>query len=239
MPIRRTVTVNQSRTKQRKLSFKKRRKFIRPSNLGLNQTRPELKSKDYVLTDPTIPLSSTDVARWTVNAVAQGTDNTNRIGKKVQVKSLSINAVFRGPHFGVTASTMIGSMVRWWVVLDSQPDGVKATADEIWDLAGFNYMYAHRNLGNSERFKVLRTGTVDLAPTGSTASLPAIAPGFEDKKYVNIYIPLNDAVRFGGTDGTEASINSGAYLFCYTCDNQGASSGPSVSFNARVKFTDQ
>jgi len=212
----------------------KRRKFIKRSNLGLNQKYPEQKYQDYILADPLIPLGTANTAVWLISGVAQGTDNTNRIGRKTLAKSIAVNCNFTGATWNTLGTA--GSTIRWWIVLDAQPDGVIGTAAEIWALGGGTYLTAHRNLDNSERFKILRTGTVELAPTPTGL---AGEPGFEDKKYISEYIKLNDACRYQGTDATIASIASGAYYFCYCTDVQGNVSGPAATFNARVKFTDE
>lgn len=217
------------------------KKFVKPSNLNLNQISPELKYIDVEATDTAVPNGATTVDFVLINGVAQGSDNTNRVGRKVLAKSLDINAIFIGPTSNTQASASIvpGSMVRWWVILDAQPDGATATPADVWKTTS-SFAVAHRNLDNSERFKVLRTGTVCLSPMNQTAATPGL-PGYPDKGYVDIFIPLNDAVRYSGTGATIASIASGAYYFCYCCDSAAPGSGAatSVVYDTRFKFTDE
>lgn len=225
--------------KRMKMPLAPKRKFIKPSNLGLNQTLPEIKYIDATATDATIVNGTANVDLVVINGLAQGTDNTQRVGRKVLAKALEVNAVFYGPIDTINSGTAQTAVIRWWIICDAQPEGASATATEIWQ-AGSSYIVDHRNLQNSERFKVLRTGTMSLAGTVPvTASTASTHPGFPNKQHLSVHVPLNDAVKYQGTATGIANISSGAYYFGYCTDYQGTSSGPSVMYNCRFKFTDE
>jgi len=243
---RRFSDAAKSFSKRMKIPMAPKKKFIKPSNLNLTQVGPELKYVDTEATDTAIPAGTSSVDFVLLNSIAQGSDNTNRIGRKITVKSIDINAIFTGMI--ATNAASIGTpsaMVRWWVLVDAQPDGATATAADVWKSTS-TFAVAHRNLDTSERFKVLRTGTFDLCNqsslAGTIASEGAIpSAGFPDKAYLDIYIPLNDAVKYSGTSTGISNIASGAYYFCYCTDiaTPVNTTGCTVVYDARVKFTDE
>lgn len=234
MPLDKKRKFSESATKfAKRMKIPTRSKpFIKRSNLQLNQTRPELKYVDVIATDATIPNGTANVDIVLLNGIAQGTDNTQRIGNKILVKSIDLNLQI----FGGDSPTGNPSdcMVKWWIIVDSGTDGSLPAPNNIWELGGGTYMTAHLNLDNSERFKTLATGVVNLAgPSGIPSN-----PGFPSQQYVTRHISLNDAIRYGSTGATIANINSGSYLLCYTCNYVGGGTGPSIQYNVRTKFSD-
>lgn len=231
---------------KRKLSeaavkFAKRMKMTvakkRPSrsNLGLNQTGPEIKYVDIISSDATINLSTSAVDFVLLNGVSQGSDNTNRIGRKVTAKALEINAVFTGNIPTNVASTSDqAAMVRWWVIVDAQADGATPISTDVW--SGSDFIVDHRNLNNTERFKILRTGEFVLGPQNGVGTAGSQMPS---KYYLKCHIPLNDAIRYAGTSAAVTDIASGAYYLCYCADTLGQASGPSIKIGTRFKFIDE
>jgi len=233
-------------SKRMKIPMASKKKFIKPSNLNLTQVGPELKYVDVEASDTSIPAGTVSVDFVLLNSVAQGSDNTNRIGRKVQAKSLDINAIFTGFKLNTGGGSSNGTsvescMLRWWVLVDAQPDGATATAADVWKSTS-TFAVAHRNLDTSERFKVLRTGTFDLGSSQSQNTSIAQQPaGFPDKAYLDIYIPLNDAVKYSGTSTGISNIASGAYYFCYCTDVAAPTNatGAAVTYDCRFKFSDE
>jgi len=238
---RRFSDAAKSFSKRMKIPMAPKKKFIKPSNLNLNQVGPELKYVDTEATDTAVPAGTSSVDFVLLNSIAQGSDNTNRIGRKITVKSIDINAIFTGMIASGTTGTP-SAMIRWWVLVDAQPDGATATPADVWKSTS-TFAVAHRNLDTSERFKILRTGTFDLCNQSSAAGNSSGAPsaGFPDKAYLDIYIPLNDAVKYSGTSTGISNIASGAYYFCYCADIATPlnTTGCTVVYDARVKFTDE
>lgn len=243
---RRFSDAAKSFSKRMKIPMASKKKFIKPSNLNLTQVGPELKYVDVEASDTAIPAGTSNVDFVLINSIAQGSDNTNRIGRKVQAKSLDINAIFSGfqlatgGNMGATAPCPT-CLVRWWVLVDAQPDGATATAADVWKSTS-TFAVAHRNLDTSERFKILRTGTFNLGSgVGVGANVNAAAAGFPDKAYLDLYIPLNDAVKYSGTSTGISNIASGAYYFCYCTDiaTPTNATGASVVYDCRFKFSDE
>lgn len=237
MALKRTISVVESSgakassSKKGKYKQSRKRSAKARSSMPIRDSGPELKYVDTTATQTPIALASTPGANFQLlNGVAQGTDNNNRIGRKIQVKSVHVTALFSAL---VDATDLFDCVVKWWIIYDSQPDGTAMTVGEMW--AAMNLMVAPHNLDNSDRFKVLRTGTGHLCPQGVNAGE---TPGYATKYYIDEHVNVNDVCRYQGTGATIASLSTGAYYFATTTDFQGAASGPQVLFNGRIKFTD-
>jgi len=166
-----------------------------------------------------------------LNGVAQGTDFTNRVGRKVQMKSVQL----RGSVFPNSTSHVAG---RWdlYLILDMQAN---AAAPNVTDIISANTgSNSFINLNNRDRFKVLvhRFGFVGAASGGDTAAPSAnLASG---GRALEIYKSLNHEVIFGGTGATIGSIQSNALYALMITDGGAAGEGMDYEFAARVRFTD-
>ena len=114
----------------------------RPGGLG-----PELKTIDV----STTTISPVAVAGATVllNGVAQGSDYTNRIGRKVLLKSM----LFRANMYPVlNTASPIGNTIRLLLVYDSQTNGALAAVADVLNAATY---LQPTNLNNRDRFRIL------------------------------------------------------------------------------------
>lgn len=118
-----------------------------------------------------------------VNAIRQGTSFYERIGRKVNLKSLQIRGQLsaRAPS-GLTPEALI---VRMMVVYDRQPNGAIPTFDQMFSAASpagdiaSNTVMAPVNLTQTSRFRVLRDKMFTLQPMRGMNVLPdgeGIAP---------------------------------------------------------------
>ena len=99
----------------------------RPGGLG-----PELKTIDVTTTS----ISPVTVAGANVllNGVAQGSDYTNRIGRKVLLKSL----LFRANMYPVlNTGSPVGCTIRIMLVYDSQTNGALAAVSDVLNAATY------------------------------------------------------------------------------------------------------
>ena len=184
-------------------------------------------------------LKTTDIASATyactttgsvtlINGVATGTDFTDRIGRKTQMKSVNLIGVVQ-PEDGDVAN----NLARVMLVYDCQSNGA---APVITDILVTASGVSQLNLNNRDRFQVLfdshnamagqNSGTATLTYSGA----PSIA-------LVKKYVKLNHEVLFAGTTNGIASIQTGG-LFLVTCGSQATGSGSNFICTIRTRFVD-
>lgn len=188
----------------------------------------ELKAIDVVPSSSTCVLTTAGITL--LNGVATGTDFTNRIGRKITMKSLFIRGWLQGQD--IQNGSPLGNLCRIMVVYDKQPNGAALTGLQVLktiDAAD------QLNLDNRDRFSVLVDKTVALGTITNVAT-QAVA-GSPTCRAIKIYKRLNLDVQFIGTDATVASIQTGS-LYLLTCGSQATSDGHTFYFSSRVRFTD-
>lgn len=110
----------------------------------------EYKFKDTNVNDPLIAGAGTILA--SVNLIAQGTGEDQRIGRKCVVKSIHwMYRVFLIETAG-TANFIDSTELRLIMFLDKQCNGTAATISQILETAS---VHSFRNLANSQRFQIL------------------------------------------------------------------------------------
>lgn len=191
-------------------------------------SRPELKFVDTVVNNTAV------AATWTVtlcNGVATGTDITNRIGRKVQLKSL----LFRSDWYNATGNNVSvaqGATGRCVIIYDAQPNGAAAPVGT--DIFTTQTIQAPMNLNNRDRFKVLKdfTYTINAFSTGATGIL---ATGDAKNTFRKVYKNLNHEQIFSGTTAAQTDISTGAIYVCTCSDIANASYTDWVT---RIRFID-
>ena len=144
-----TNTTSSGLTRRRKIALaasavKRARAVLRARNLAPTRTggfyglytrrgREELKTIDnQVGLAPTQTGSSVSL----LNGVATGTDYTNRIGRKIILKSILLRCSM---YNDTTTSDPNGDVVRVLVVSDSQTNGAAPSVGDILQTAAFDY----------------------------------------------------------------------------------------------------
>ncbi len=115
----------------------------------------ELKFHDVDLDDATITAGANITP--SINLVAQGTDESERIGRKFTIKNI-------GWRFSVTLPAVTGSAsakdtVRVLMYVDKQCNGATAAALDVLETADYQ---SFNNLANKSRFRTLMDRTYDL-----------------------------------------------------------------------------
>jgi len=194
--------------------------YNRPVGLG-----PELKTIDVTTTS----ISPVAVAGATVllNGVAQGSDYTNRIGRKTVMKSI----LFRANIYPVGGTqSPLGATIRIMLVYDKQTNGALAAVTDILNAATY---LQPTNLNNRDRFKILMDKFVTTNANTTTAGpVQSIAGG--GTRLVKKYIRFEHDVIFGGTGATVGDIQSGS-LFMLTISS---SATYALDYNVRTRFID-
>lgn len=159
--------------------------------------------------------------------VAQGTTESQRIGRKITVKSVQIRAAATAvPGAGASYS----SGAYWYLVLDKQANGAAAGATDVFTSTVFSE--AMHNLSNSNRFVVLKKWKHFFTPSAGVATaLNNVAWPIE------VYKKCNIPIEYSSTTGSITEIRSNNIsLFAGT---DGRSDDTIQVFGiCRIRFTD-
>lgn len=161
-----------------------------------------------------------------LNGVAQGSDYTDRIGRKTCMKSFFFKFDIRL----ASVSTPTGEMARALIVYDSQANGAAPTVANILSTAT---ALSPMNLNNRDRFKVLKDWLIPLEFSVFTAG--ALTQGSPMRHIRKTYKKLNLDVIFGGTGATVASIQTGS-IYLLTIGTVG--SVATFDYDSRIRFVD-
>lgn len=186
--------------------------------------RKELKVVDTVAFQS---VCDTTGAVTLLNGVANGTDFTDRIGRKVSFVSIQI----RGRIVPADVGT-VQTMWRVMLVYDMQPNGaLPAVLDVLREATGSSMM----NLNNRDRFRVLMDkqgvlGAVNEVATTSWASSPGACN-------INMWRRIQCETIYDGTDALIASVQSGS-VFMLTIGSNAAGNGGVFIGSVRLRFAD-
>lgn len=156
-----------------------------------------------------------------LNGLTQGTDYTNRIGRKVTLRSIEI----KGQNF-VTPATGVDQNQRILIVHDRDPTGVLPA---ITDILTAVTPVALRNLNNRTRFTILMDKRFQLNATAEPTSTRLW-------KYYKRFYKMMD---FNGNNfGDIRDITNGA-IYYVSLGNVAAGATAGGSFaNVRIRYTD-
>lgn len=193
---------------------------------GVNMSGlPELKTIDSGSVGPTN--FSTAGAVLLLNGVAQGDDYTNRIGRKITMKSILMRfSVFSQ----ATDNLQTGDILRVMIVYDNQSNGVAPTVANILQTASWD---SPQNLDNRDRFLVLADKVFNRpAAIYAAGVITAGQAGAASRK---IYRKISLQTQFNGTGATVGSIAGGS-VYMLTISAYGAQYD--YYSNCRIRFTD-
>lgn len=220
-------------------NFKRRMVAMRPGG-WINPSsaiRPEKKYLDICFVDNQI---GNDIATgnqiWCINSMAQGSEATQRIGRKICIKSAMLRFNFRanpGDTSAVPANGR-GITTTWRVILflDTQSNNTAPVGtDLITNTDGIGIVNAVNgitNLNNRERFKIITDKVGILNPIGGNTA-------HEFVKFKR----LNFETQFSGPNGG-TSITTNALYIMLLCDTASTATAKNFIANGmtRVRFTD-
>lgn len=215
--------------------FKKPRLVAPPSAVARQAVRvgawagrgaqgPEIKFTDVTDLATSIPLSNdftTPGATFLLNGLTTGALATNRIGRKVTLKSLYIRATVQ-----LATTSVRGANIRMVVFYDKQANG---TAPAVTDVLADDSFYSPNNLSNRDRFVVLCDHVFEPIGTANDYQKSAV-----------VFKKLNLETMFNaGTAGTIADITSGSLYIMFAQSGTIGTGNPTASWYSRVRYTDQ
>lgn len=202
---------------------------------------PEVKSVDIVNPNLSNVLGNfslnTTVVLTPLNTLFPGSARWQRIGRKINLKSLEITG-----HLVPIASVAFPSWARIMVVYDKQPNGALPTIDDILlsqvtaaTDSNVSTVLSMINLNNRERFEIIRDMKFKVGPTNS-ANYPDC---YDGGKAITSYIPLgNRETVYKADAGSIGDIATGSLLFI-TFGNQASGAAPFVfQGTLRLRYLD-
>ena len=202
------------------------------SGLGLTERKViDINTTSYAI-------ESTGTQLQLLNGCVPGSQNYNRIGRKIFMRSLQI----RGDVSLTDTTAGKGVVCRMVIVYDKQSNGSAPTWANIMtsqNIAGTTASdcFAMVNLDNRDRFVIIRDQLYIPGEIDATAGQSyAIGPGVI---ILNEYIPLKlETLYNGGSAGTIGDITSGS-LYAFWIANAANASGVTAHVAFRIRFEDK
>lgn len=243
------MNVSRKRGRSRSARPVKRRVVSSPSSFAkvsrvpatLQLRRPEKKSVDTLRK----ALEFDTVGNFTLlNAIDSGSNEYQRVGRKISMRSVAIRGFVK---FAQAGSTPSFDFLRLILFYDRQPNGAApALADVLTsvDRAGTTESVSTSglNINNADRFKVLRDWywPIIWPATGTTPQNAELAAVPET-------IAFKDFIKLGGmethynagTAGTIADITTGSLYLLAVGLQSNANHQWNCTFDCRVRYLDQ
>lgn len=163
-----------------------------------------------------------------LNGTAQGSDFSNRIGRKATMVAVQLEGQIIPADLTNTAS----SKCRVMLIYDAQPNGALPAITDILTASTSN---AFMNLNNRDRFKVIADVNESIGHVVDTAT--QAQAGSPTVHNVSVYKKINLETIYDGTTAAIADVQTGALLLV-TIGNQAAGAGGLYFGAVRVRFID-
>lgn len=184
--------------------------------------------RKFVDTIATATSVSTDAPVVTlVNGVAQGSDFTNRIGRKTNWTSLQFKC-----HFASNAPDQAPQRLKVMVIYDKQPTNALPA---LTDILTASTSLAYNNLNNRDRFITLIDNECVMGETDNPAT--QTFSHVANTKNIDKYQKVNLTTIFDGTGATLADINTGA-IYVVTVGSTTTATAWTAVWSVRLRFVD-
>jgi len=207
----------------------------------------EVKAIDII--EATYPLtlaSGTNVNVALLNVVQEGTGFFNRVGRKIEMRSLHVTGIIQPTGIANTTS----DLCQWAIIYDRQPSAPAALP--IYQLIFGDYNaagafssgeFSGLNLDNRDRFVVIRNKRLSLPSTTAVAGTnPSQAvPADPTMLVINEFIKLKGlTTHYNGTANpiTIANVTSGALYLVTQGGNAAGAQGWQANLQFRLRYDD-
>jgi len=170
-----------------------------------------------------------------LNGCIAGSQNFQRIGRKINLRSLQIRGVLYPADLTTNAQ-----LTRMIVVYDKQANGAAPTYANViqsQNIAGTTSSTATDmvNLDNRDRFEIIRDKTFSFSFTDAASGFSSSPGNYE----INEFIRLQDrpTIFNAGTAGTVGDIQSGS-LYIFWISTQANATGSTFQGSYRTRFLD-
>ena len=179
-----------------------RGKFRKSGYYGRYNRGPtqEFKFHDVTLNDITI--QSTGLITASVNLIAQGTGESERIGRKCTIRGIDWRATI---NLASTTNPLLATdMVRVIMYVDKQCNGAAAASTDLLETADY---LSHYNLANRSRFRFLYDRVIPLNVTAAAGNGTA-NDSFDRRVYFRFMKRCSIPLEFNSTTGAITEIRS-------------------------------
>lgn len=207
----------------------------------LRAIKPEVKTVDFPETTTSFTIFSGPPTGILITPPVLGTGTNNRIGNKVQLKSVRVRGLIQPNN---NAFSTLVEILRHIIVFDRNPNGALASyADIIQAIssagATSSTVFSSPNINNTNRFIILRDSQV-VTPAAQVNITPtltsSIAIDQTTKLSFDEFIPLKKLQsQFKATAGAIGDITSGALLMFFV--SRGGQPW-SMTYEARTRYYD-
>lgn len=178
----------------------------------------EIKTAYVPVTQATVAAAST-FQFINLNGMIEGTDNGNRVGRRITMKSLDLRVM-------ATMNTTSGfQTLRHGIIVDTQNKG-NALAAGPWQNGGITNVTAQRTEEDLPRFIILKDEMIDFQNVAQT------------RKTTHWYVKLKDLVTQynTGNTGGAADINVNGLYYFFIWDS--VANAPSYSMYSKLNYCD-
>lgn len=222
--------------------FKKQKKTAFMSTAAIARKGHEVKTVDTNL-QTTTPTNT--LAAVLLNGCTEGTDAVNRIGRRINMKSVRIRMLFAQTR--TIAAAVQPTFVRYALVYDRQPNGAAPAWADVFQTINASgttesNALSHPNPTNFDRFIVMREGMRSYVPTTTSANEPTQEAGNKQEAVENWFVLLKDLEAnyiAGAGAGTIADFRSGSLYMLFLSNVTAANQFMDCIWSARVRFRDQ
>lgn len=179
----------------------------------------ELKNIDTVFAPIALGAGAT---RNLLNGLQPGTSATSRLGRKIFMKSMQLR--FHAEPVGTTVG--VPTPIRVLIVFDTQTN---ALMPAVTDVVVSDNIYAHMNLQNGDRFKVILDKEFKL---GTSAIGTDLIINWKKFRRLNLVTTFNSGNLADVTDIQTGSL----IMLCWQLGL--TTTAPTSVMNSRIRFTD-
>jgi len=167
-----------------------------------------------------------------LNCIAQGDGESNRDGRRIQLRSLDLQGLVTGVLKQEQADSKYPIVIRLWVVLDKQSNATQCSSEDVITSPVASAVNALPNPKYEERFTILMEDCIILNNSQSMTDGANTSSSTWKTKSFQYHIPLRVMVNFKDTAESMASIVDNS-IHVIGVSN---SSDCYVEYNSRVKF---
>lgn len=185
----------------------------------------ELKFFDIVPSNGTI-LTTAAVFTTSMHLLAQGTGDSDRIGRKIRILALQCNWVHM---VSPSVTSDPSSCSRFWLILDKQANGANPAAGDVFETTSSTQIFPNPN--NEKRFTFLKQHMSRINPK--------MFVGANVQQYCNEwtwFLCCNIVVEFTGVTGNLTNVKSNN-LFTMTVNSRVATT--EARMTGRVYYIDE
>lgn len=213
---------------------------------------------DATVYDTAVP-PNTWITNQSCNLIASGSGSSERIGRKITVKSVTFDYTLNPDIRLAVAPPRIAGIsftYRLMLVLDKQCNGTTASAQELLTVVPYTNTVPNSqsspvinwlmNIANTQRFQILKTWSGRIATNTvefDQANAADYAQNYTSYR-IHGYKKVNFPVEYGGPDPSLANIKSNNLFVCMCWT--GFDTGGGAVYNnyftvqgvARIRYTD-